>query len=179
MKSHLDSQSSRLASHLTDEQFADLLLGTNSPAVRAHMDTCPMCSQEAERMSTAIGSFQQLSSVWAERRATAAEPLRAADARRLSWSHRPLAWSAAALVIALTAGVGISRHADHPQQAPQPVALAEPAVVPTATLQSDNQLLSAIDGELRADESTATGMYGLNAPSHEVRTKPVRRLTNE
>jgi anti-sigma factor RsiW len=180
MRSPLDSQSSRLASHLTDEQFADLLLGTKSPAVRAHMDTCPKCSQEAERMSTAIGSFQQLSSVWAERHAATAEPLRAADARRFSWSHRPLVWSAAALVIALTAGVGLSRHADRPQQVPQPVALVQPAVVvPTATLQSDNQLLSAIDGELSADESTATGMYGLNAPAHEVRTKSVRRLTNE
>jgi anti-sigma factor RsiW len=181
MKSHLDSQSSRLASHLTDEQFADLLLGTKSPAVRAHLDTCPTCSQEAERMSTAIGSFQQLSSAWAERRVAAAEPLRAADARRFSWSHRPLAWSAAALMIALTAGFGISRLAEHPQQGPQPVALVQPAaVVPTATLQSDNQLLSAIDGQLRADESTAAGMYGLNAPRHqEVRTKSARRLTNE
>ncbi len=179
MKSHLDSQTSRLTSHLTDEQFADLLLGTKTPAVRAHLDTCPKCSQEAERMSTAIGSFQQLSSAWAERRAATAEPLRAADARRFSWSHRPLAWSAAALVIALTAGFGISRHADHPQQAQQPVALVEPAVVPKATLQADNQLLSAIDGELRTNESTATGMYGLSAPSHEARTKSVRRLTNE
>jgi hypothetical protein len=176
MEPHLDSQQI----HLSDEQFTELLLGTKAPAVRAHLEVCPQCSKEAERVSAAIGSFQQQSSLWAEHRAATAQPLHVRDSRpAFSWVHRPLAWSAAALVIALTAGIGISRHADHSQPNQQPVAQEQPVVVVTpGTLQSDNQLLSAIDGELRADDSTANGMYGLNVASHETPTKSVRRLTN-
>jgi hypothetical protein len=177
MEPRLDTVQSRLDAHLTDEQFTDLLLGTNPPAVRAHLEVCQSCSQEADRVSAAIGSFQEQSQLWAERRAAVAQPLRAIYRPPIfPWLHRPLAWSAAALVVAVTAGIGISRHAE--QLGPvQPIAAQRAAVSPT-TLQSDNQLLSAIDGELHADEPTTGGLYGLNAASHGARAKATRRLSN-
>jgi hypothetical protein len=168
--------------HLTDAQFSDLLLGANPPAVRAHLDACPQCSVEAEQVSLAIGSFEQQSRLWAERR-TASRPLLVSNRQpAFSWLHRPQAWTAAALAITLAAGIGvavrndISIHKDHPQPAEQ-LATARPApAVSPATLKADNALLSAIDGELRADESTPAALYGLTATSRSTRARAPKRI---
>jgi hypothetical protein len=54
---------------------------------------------------------------------------------------------------------------------------AEAAVQP-ATLKADNELLSAIDGELRADESTPASLYGLAADTSGSGTKSAKRISN-
>jgi hypothetical protein len=52
-----------------------------------------------------------------------------------------------------------------------------PAVSP-ATLKADNALLSAIDGELRADDSTPATLYGLSATSRSARARAPKRIAN-
>ncbi len=169
-----------LTTHLTDEQFTDLLLGTSPATVQEHLKTCSACAEEAERVSGAIGSFAQHSRVWAERRA-ATRPLNApTHVPVFEWLHRPQAWTAAALAIALTVGVGISARNHHASTAQNQVATAQPApAVSPATLKADNDLLSAIDGELRADESTPASAYGLSTAARESRTRPAKRMINE
>jgi hypothetical protein len=62
----------------------------------------------------------------------------------------------------------------------QQVAQVGPApVVSPATLKADNELLSAIDGELRADASTPASVYGLTAATHGARSKAAKRMSNE
>ena len=196
----MNTQSEIERSHLTDEQFADLLLGTNPSAVQAHLKACTQCAEEAERVSGAIGSFEQHSRLWAERRAATRPALARQPA--FEWLYRPQAWAAAALAVALAAGFTITAHnrraaavpADGSQtataqtpsvQAPatpaqttlpaagqSTIAQAEPAPrVSPATLKADNDLLSAIDGELRANEPTAASTYGLNVAAHGIRTR--------
>jgi hypothetical protein len=166
-------------SHLSDAQFSDLLLGANPPAVRAHLEACPQCSEEAERVSLAIGNFEQQSRLWAERRA-ASQPILASHRQpAFPWLHRPQAWTAAALAIALAAGIGVTARNDHQRAVPQQVAMTQPApAVSPATLKADNELLSAIDGELRADESTPATMYGLTVTSHGVHARAPKRISN-
>ena len=178
MENRLEYQQSRLT-HLTDAQFTDLLLGANPAAVRAHMEACPQCSDEADRVSRAIGSFEQQSRLWAERRA-ASRPLLATQPQPVfPWLHRPQAWTAAALAIALAAGVGVSARNHHAPVVQTQVAATQPAPeVSPATLKADNDLLSAIDGELRADESTPATMYGLTVTSRGVRTRAPKRISN-
>ena len=178
MENRLEYQQSRLT-HLTDAQFTDLLLGANPAAVRAHLEACPQCSDEADRVSRAIGSFEQQSRLWAERRA-ASRPLLATQPQPVfPWLHRPQAWTAAALAIALAAGVGVSARNHHAPVVQTQVAATQPAPeVSPATLKADNDLLSAIDGELRADESTPATMYGLTVTSRGVRTRAPKRISN-
>jgi hypothetical protein len=54
---------------------------------------------------------------------------------------------------------------------------AEAAVRP-ATLKADNALLSAIDGELRADESVPASLYGLSSDASGSGTKTAKRISN-
>jgi hypothetical protein len=165
--------------HLTDEQFTELLMGTRPAWVQAHLKEYAECCEEAERVSGAIGDFAQQSRLWAERRA-AAWPMQAPDRQpTFPWLHRPQAWTAAALAIALVAGIGISLRKEHARPVQPAVAKAQPAAtVSPATLKADNELLSAIDGELRADESTPASLYGLDTDSSGGRTKSAKRASN-
>ncbi len=52
------------------------------------------------------------------------------------------------------------------------------AAVRSATLKADNALLSAIDGELRADESAPASLYGLTADTSGSGTKSAKRTSN-
>jgi hypothetical protein len=169
-----------LTNHLTDEQFTDLLLGTSPSAVQAHLKACSACAEEAERVSGAIGSFEQHSRIWAERRAAMPPIMAPVRPPVFEWLHRPQAWTAAALAIALAVGVGVSARNHHVPVAPAQVATAQPApAVSPATLKADNELLSAIDGELRADESTPASAYGLSTAAHESRNRPAKRMIDE
>jgi hypothetical protein len=187
MESNRENRQSHLT-HLTDAQFGDLLLGTASAAAKAHLEACAQCSEEADRVSGAIGSFEQQSLLWAERRA-ASRPLLAPHRQPvLSWLHipaNPQAWTAAVLAIALAAGIGvavrndISARKDHLQAMQPQLAEVQPAPsVSPSTLKADNELLSAIDGELRADTSTPVAMYGLTATSRSARARAPKRIAN-
>jgi len=167
-------------SHLTDEQFADLLLGANPAAVQDHLKVCSACADEADRVAGAIGSFEQQSRLWAERRAATSPRLTSAPVPAFAWLHRPQAWTAAALAIALAAGFGVAARNHHAPVSQTQVAKVQPApVVSPSTLKADNELLSAIDGELRADESTPVIVYGLNTSTRGVRTRPAKRVISE
>jgi hypothetical protein len=174
----------REQSHLTDEQFTNLLLGTCTTSVRAHLQECAQCSQEAERVSNAIAGFEQQSRLWAERRAASLPALQADRRPGFAWIYRPQAWTVAALTIALGLGIGVSvRRASVPQdhklaEQPPMMQVHRAAVVSPSTLKADNDLLSAIDGELRADESTPASVYGLMSATHGARSKSGKRMSN-
>jgi hypothetical protein len=94
--------------------------------------------------------------------------------------HRPRAWTAAGLALAVAVGIGISMRDNHQRPAPQQAVISHPAVTPQvtpATIQADNELLSAIDGELRADESTSASAYGLNINSRSTRNRASKRIS--
>jgi hypothetical protein len=159
--------------HLTDAQFTDLLLGTIPPAVTAHLDACPQCAQEAQRVSGAIGSFEQHSRLWAENR-IATHPRTPVHQPALAWLNRPAAWSGAAATVVLATFLGISHTSYRTSNVALPVAAVQPA---PATLKSDNDLLSAINGELSADAVPPASMYGLKVDAHTPHSRP-KRIAN-
>jgi hypothetical protein len=164
--------------HLTDEQFTDLLLGTNPPSVREHLRSCEQCAQEAERVSGAISSFSTQSRLWAEYRAASHPVMARQPQRTFTWLHLPHAWTAAAVAVVFAAGLGVFVHDDHLRSAPRPAANVQPMAVSPTTLKSDNDLLTAIDGELREDDSSNVGMYGLSPVSRSVRANASKRMSN-
>jgi acyl CoA:acetate/3-ketoacid CoA transferase alpha subunit len=173
-------EQSSATTHLTDEQFADLLLGANPAAVQDHLKACSACAEEADRVAGAIGSFEQQSRLWAERRASTNPMLTSTPAPAFAWMYRRQAWTAAALAIALAAGFGVAARNHHAPVAQTQVAKVQPApVVSPSTLKADNALLSAIDGELRADESTPAIAYGLMTTAHGVRNHSAKRVISE
>jgi hypothetical protein len=174
------------AMHLTDEQFTELLLGATSPSISAHLKVCGQCSAEAERVSGAIGSFEEQSRLWAERETAARPRIQARRPAfawfRPSWLRPAPAWAAAAATVALVFGLvfhGASGRSDRSSQ-PQPAiaaVTAQPSVT-LATLQSDNALLAAIDGELRTEDAPSANAYGLDLGVRTVHARPGKRVRN-
>jgi hypothetical protein len=167
--------------HLTDAQFTDLLLGAIPPTVIAHLETCPQCAVEAQRVSGAIGSFAQQSCQWAERRAAARPTQMPARPASLAWLRAPIppvAWIAA--IFLLVAGLGFAHRAHHRVLQPQTVAAVQPApaVVAPATLKADNELLSAIDGELSDTDLSGAQTYSLNANRQSTRAHSTKGISN-
>jgi hypothetical protein len=180
--------------HVTDEQFAELLMGATPAPVQEHLKACSGCAAEAERVADALGCFEQQSRLWAQRRAASWPTLATGHRPAFAWTtSRPQAWVAAALAIVVGLGVAISAHHGQMQEAvveqsrgqSMTMASASSTLAPARTsgrgsvspekagvmhvtpskLKEDNELLSAIDGELRAD-STPANLYGLDASSH-------------
>lgn len=201
---NVDTES--LECHLTDEEFAELLIGAMSAPVQDHLKGCGDCSAEAECVSVAIGDFAQQSYLWAERH-TASWPSPSAEQRQTaSWRIfvQPQVLVAAALAVVIALGGVISVHRRQPEQAvavlqlqkasqsnlqiaaaQQGVSSTKPVVPasslanypPPSQLRADNELLSAIDGELSAG-STPTVLYGLDASSHDVLARAPQREAN-
>jgi hypothetical protein len=173
--------------HLTDEQFADLLLGLQSASLQAHLDCCPECAHEAARVCGAISYFNTQSRLWSERRAATRPALTPNSQQAFPWLHRPQVWMATTLAIALAAAIGFTVRNDHNQAAAMQSGVTQSTVaeavtaaqVSPATLKADNDLLSAIDGELRTDESSTESTYQLTATPREARTKAAKRATDE
>jgi len=188
--------------HLSDEQFTGLLLGTISPAVGAHLKVCAQCAEEAERVSGAIASFEQESRAWAERRAASRPSLGQDRQPVFAWlqlAGRSQAWTAAALAIVLAVGIGagvrtgigtgnrtgtgVSHQEDRaaaaaPAAVPQVAKAKAAAVVTPASLKADNELLSAIDGELSAEAAPSASAYGLTVSIHPAGSRAAKRISN-
>ena len=105
------------------------------------------------------------------------------------------------MATALAVGIGMTLHKDHARPVQQAMATAQGDATKTqaqtemkgpagtvkvqaeakltrASLKADNALLNAIDGELRADESTPASLYGLEATSYGTGLKTVKRTSN-
>jgi hypothetical protein len=177
--------SNQAQAHLTDTQFTELLLGTIPPSVIAHLETCPQCAEEAQRVAGAIGNFAEQSRLWAERRAASRSARMPARQTPLAWLGipvAPVAWVAA--TVALAVGLGIMHRAEHTAPTTQSIAAVQsaPAVAPVAvnpaTLKADNALLSAINGELSADAAPSASAYGLTASHRSTRSQPATGISN-
>jgi hypothetical protein len=106
------------------------------------------------------------------------------------------------MAIALAVGVGTTLHRNHARPVQQAMVTAQDNTANTqaqaetkvqagtttkaqaevkltrASLKADNALLTAIDGELRAEETTPASLYGLEASSYGVSTKTAKRTSN-
>lgn len=165
------------AGHLTDGAFSDLLLGAARPEVRAHLAVCAACSEEAQRVSGAVTSFERESRAWAERHAAgmpAASPRAVPLGWRLGWAG---AWTTAAAMAILGAGVVANHWKDHGSAQSAFVVETQEETISPARLQADNELLAAVDGELRANSvSPPASAYGLDTPERDGEGEVTKRV---
>lgn len=174
------------AQHLTDSEFSDLLLGSIPASVSAHLESCPQCAEEARSVSGAILSFERESRAWAERRAAALPALVAPGSRGSSWLGMPgfgVAWQAAAALTLVCAGAGIGYQVQHRAETPVAVASVSSGEssareVSLSTLKADNDLLSAIDGELQAEATPPPSVYGIDLSQPSPQSRRIKRITN-
>ena len=159
--------------HLSDEQVADYLSGISRPATASHLAQCAECREEIDRVSVSIHSFNQASMAWSERatrlgseRATSARgQAQAAVAAKLRSAR---AWYgivgiACALIVACALLLAtFHRHANVSEVVKGKAPYISDG---TAEIDSDNQLLGAIDREQDSTSLSPEKMYGGQVPA--------------
>lgn len=155
----------RMAQHLSEATIDSYLLGTLTPAEQrsfeAHVAACAACAERKAAIAAPLHSFRAVAMEWSER-ASATQPMPAAPSPQRVLQRR-LSWALASAVLAF--GVGLTSF-ELTQQHEEAVALhqtvhSDPAEysrpISREQLNSDNQLLNAIDRELSAsNESPAS-----------------------
>jgi hypothetical protein len=169
-----------IGGHITDGQLTDLMLGSASNEVKAHLKSCATCADEAAQFSFAVGSFEQESRIWAERQAATTPAVRPESQSSAGWLHIPAAWGAAAVAIAIGITLGVTHTGVHPdaQVAGSAATTAVASQVSADTLKADNKLLEAIDGKLRWSEPSSARAYGLKVRSNGTHGKGLERSSD-
>lgn len=164
-----------LTQHLTDEQFADLLVGeAPDTATQAHLAACAHCRGEIEVVRSSIGDFNSFTISWAQRHAHRVPvPSRLA----LHLGARP-AWGLglAGTVAACLLTVALTRPFQHPEPAPAPQAsVSAPS---NEELAQDNRLLENINQELRYQVQPAVPASELRSSAQHAERPSGTMVTN-
>ena len=156
------------------------LRGRHADAVQTHLGDCAECASEAERLTGSVASFNVASRLWAQRKA-ATHPrltLQVADGEALVPAAAQR-WAAAACAVAVAVALGIGGTAASTFVPCRPRwPLISPAGTPVSapTLKSDNALLSAIDGEVSAQESVpSASVYSIGDSERTAKKAPQER----
>ena len=156
--------------HLTEEQFTEALAGDCDFDISRHLQTCPQCQWEIERVQAAISDFTAAGLEWAEQQAPASIPV---CSRFVPHWQAVSSWTAAALV---AAAVLFGVHQERPSQ--MAAANAIPAVERSesaADVADDNRLLAAIDTEIRWQ---AQSPVSIERSDKESRSQSPHKLAN-
>ncbi len=169
-------------SHLSDEQFAGMICGAVAPEVRSHLEVCSLCAAEAEQVSSAIGGFERDSRLWAERRAAATPVAYPVRQPIPAWLQVPAAWAVAAVAMVIATTVGLPHFGDRSASVISNAAMISTASsapeVAAATLKSDNELLSAIDVKLSANDTPPAQFYGLQEDEHATQSSSPHEVSD-
>ena len=142
-----------LASHLSDDQLEDLLLGESAPDAVAHLAGCSLCSARRGTFTSSLADFNQATLGWAEARNKAMHsPAQARETRNGTVRFLPAyAWAFAAALL-LVAAMLFLRPASHgPVEigyAAQPAAVLETTAAADPQIAADNLLMVNIDTAL-------------------------------
>jgi hypothetical protein len=159
--------------HLTDEEFTELLSGECPLDASRHMQACPQCQSEFDRVQTSIEDFGSFALEWAEQRASAS--IRPPSAFVYRWQQAGT-WAAAAV---LAAAVLFGVHQQKGIQAPE-VTLAtnvHPAH-PESEVADDNRLMMAIDREIHWQADSPVAGDSLAESGRRPHSQASRRLAN-
>ena len=149
--------------HLTDKEFGNLLAGEfPGTAAELHLAACDFCQQELDVVGGSLGSFRELSTVWAQHAAPVRVPVPSGLALRLGL--RP-SWGAGLAATAMTAmlafGMGLTGGSSAATKVVPTVAPVPPS---NSELANDNRLMLSIDQELSYQAQPAV-------PASQLRTE--------
>jgi hypothetical protein len=143
---------------LTDEQFVEWLDGAASAEVRAHLESCAPCWEEAHALQDGIARYaialrREAAQAQSSRRTAEFAPARAV-------AHR-LRWIGAGVLAVLLAGqtAWMMRQRPGAQSLPRPTAAA-PASPQPATSMSDDELLQAVNNDVSDEVPEALAPVG-------------------
>jgi hypothetical protein len=152
--------------HLSEDQITEWVLGTGDEYVRRHLETCEVCSVEAEELRRTISSFrdsihataQRDQSFWRDQQLALRERVSARDWYPLHW-----AWAVAMVMVLITA-VFLTRTPNTPQN--------------NANEDADKVLLQEVQGDLAREVPEALAPAVLIAEErNEILTDKVVRQT--
>jgi hypothetical protein len=152
--------------HLSEDQITEWVLGTSDESVLHHLETCEVCSGEAEELRTAICSFrdsihataQRDQGFWRDQQLALRERVSARDWYPLHW-----AWAVAMVIVLITA-IFLAR-APHTLQN-------------NASEDADNALLQDVQGDLAREVPQSLSPAVLIAEErNEILTKKIIRPT--
>lgn len=129
-------------SHLSDNEFAELLAGNTSQTALAHLQACADCSVEARDLREAINNFREVLHRAAD--LPAGPALAKQEARQPRWLHTWGLRSAGALAILLLVSGGMMLDRNVP-----------PAPAKNSPQVSDAELLSQVQDELASEAPAA------------------------
>jgi hypothetical protein len=155
-------------SHLTGEQFGELMAGTTEAAggelalAEAHLLVCEQCAAELASLREAITLFREASSTYADEELRRRPRWVLPERRSFSRTLAPAYWVAAAAMF-LTALLPLQllrRHSAQPQ-----ATAAVASSTPTSSAQSDEALLEDVNSEI--SRSVPASMQALADPSDD------------
>ena len=136
-----------MRTHLSDKEYADLLMGGASPEAEAHLEVCAVCFREIAHARGVLGGAGLAAQCWSEHRRSRPEAALARGSRLLRAAAAALLL-AAMIPGAFYASTGLERR----QQAG---ARGREQAARSAEIARDNALLSAVDRELAEDVAPA------------------------
>jgi len=157
-------------SHLTGEQFGELMAGTTEAAggelalAEAHLLVCEQCAAELASLREAICVFREASSTYADEELRRRPRWILPERRSFSLSLVPAYWvAAAAMFITALFPLQVLRHHNVPQA---PAGVSSVAVSNAASdAQSDEALLEDVNSEI--SRSVPASMQALADPSDD------------
>lgn len=161
--------------HLTEEQFTECLLESETPAeCREHLALCEQCHEELAVIQSSVGSFNSASLAWTESRPTPS--LRAAAGfTRAATMLVPAGWALAAASL-LVVGLPALHRQPAPARAYTQVASTPAAEDSDAEIAQDNHLLESVDLALAQVDRSPLSDYNLTeAGSPRPSSQPLSR----
>lgn len=147
--------------HLTDAEFSLMLDGAQPGAsAAAHLAGCTFCREELDAVQGSLGSFQALSTVWAEREAPRRVPVPSRWNTRL---YLQPSWGAGLATAALTVSLAVWLALPGQHSAPANTPVLHPV---HGDLTADNHLLSSIDQALSDQGQSVTAAAELRSEEH-------------
>jgi anti-sigma factor RsiW len=104
--------------HLNEQQFGELLLGSDKGEIAGHVEACDACRAEVESVRTAISGFRELAQNAAERDDIFWARQRFAIKQRMTRRHSAfhLRWVATAAMVLVVSAAFLLRQAPQPLQ---------------------------------------------------------------
>lgn len=141
--------------HLSDEEFDDLLIELGSLQAQAHLQTCADCRQKLKTFQEDVHLFNEASMAWTEARVL--RPQAVPQGRRFFVPSPVLSLCAVALLL-VTIGLPVVFPTHH-------IGITTSAVSDTAEtpdqIAKDNQLMKDVDAAINPDEAPVVDQYHL------------------
>lgn len=154
--------------HLTEDEFDEVLMGTASPDLAAHLKQCSACTSHLENFNATMASFNHAAMAWSEAKSNALSR----DLRQHRTPFRltaQTAWACASMVVIaamVTVGIGLHYRSESVIASQADVRWAQhqnstsPEENARNEIAGDDAMLRQIDAAINSAEPSPDELYG-------------------